>query len=329
MLKYQPNIKFKYMVRKVSLLLIICLSGCTSAFSQDKKEKESVFHLSFVPPLSTNGFRAKEYTNVASLNILVGVSKNEKTLTVGGLANVIINNSKGLQIAGICNYIGNDGNGALFSGFINITRHNYNGLELAGLANIANNVEGVQIAGLVNVAKNVKGVQFAGLVNIAENSDYPVGFLNLIKNGKFGIATTYNELGSSILTFRSGSEITYGILGIGINHKTDKVSFVAEAGIGMRINCTSWLSMNNELKVESIGSFFTHRNFKTGYSFLPAFRISPHFEIFGGPSINYMQSTKMNYKQIFPSHSLWKNHADSKLQQVYIGYQFGIQYIIK
>ncbi|MFV0587711.1 hypothetical protein [Bacteroides reticulotermitis] len=316
------------MAKRICLLLIVCLLGYLTAFSQNRDEKVSVFQLSFVPPLSTNGFHTSEYTNKISLNLLVGVSRNEEIFTLGDLTNITTNNSNGLQVAGLGNYARNGGSGTLLSGLANITGGNYTGLQLAGLANVANNIEGLQVAGLVNIAKNVKGVQFAGLINIAENSDYPIGILNLIKNGRFGIAATYNELGSSIVTFRSGSQNTYGILGIGINHKTDKASLVAEVGIGARINCTSWLALNNEINSESIGNIFSDKTIKTGYSLLPLFKLGSHFEIFGGPSINYLQSDKEKYKDIFPNHSLWKKDSGSKLKQIYVGYQIGIQYII-
>jgi hypothetical protein len=80
----------------------------------------------------------------------------------------------------------------------------------------------VQIASLINIAENVTGVQIAGLVNVAENNDYPVDFVNLIKNGEKSIAVTYNEIGSLAVSFRSGGRVTYGITGCGYNMKGHK-----------------------------------------------------------------------------------------------------------
>lgn len=45
-------------------------------------------------------------------------------------------------------------------------------------------MKGVQFAGLVNVAEEVTGVQFAALVNVAEESDFPIGIINIIKEGE-------------------------------------------------------------------------------------------------------------------------------------------------
>lgn len=309
------------------MLGILCstnhVTGQTSVANQ---EKRSVIHVSFVPPLSTNGINAGEYTNSLSFNLLAGISKNEKAFTLGGLTNIIRNNSSGFQLAGLGNYVGNEGNGMLFSGLGNIVRNSYSGFQLAGLANIAGNIEGFQLAGLVNIAKNVSGVQLAGLINIADQSDCPIALLNIIKEGEMSVAATYNETGTSGITFRSGGKITYGILGVGYNHKTKGNEFVTMGGFGAHINILSWLRVNNELTAESFGLFSNESTFKAGYALLPAFRIGRHVELFGGPGINYMQTDKMDNGKLFPKHALWEKTGSSKIQQLYIGYQVGIQY---
>lgn len=374
-------------MKKSLLSIVLCIIVCGTSFSQTETDKQSAFQLSFVPPLSTNGKEAPQYTNAVSFNLLVGVSQNETVLTFGGLANIIKNNSKGVQFAGLVNYIGNGGNGLLFSGLANITRNNYSGLhfaglintvknmnglqfaglvnnvynmsgsqfaglvnnaknikgsqlaglvntvtnikglQLAGLANKADNVSGSQFAGIINIADNVSGVQLAGLVNIAENSNYPIGIINLIKKGEKSISVAYYETGSTVATFRSGGKYTYGIIGLGHNHKTEGGSFVTVGGLGAHINCTSWLRINNEITSENISNFSKETTFKSSYALLPAFRIGKHVELFGGPSINYMQSNNLSNIGMFPKNSLWKDYGDSKLQQIYIGYQFGVQYV--
>ena len=65
----------------------------------------------------------------------------------------------------------------------------------------------------------------------------------------------------------------------------------------------------------------------TGYSLIPSFRIGKHIELFGGVGINYMMTKDVSNSKIFPNHSLWKKTGSTKLQQLYIGYQFGVQYI--
>lgn len=295
-------------MKKLSIFLVLITITFTS-FAQN--EKRSAFHFSFVPPLSTNGIKAAQYTNTTSFSLLAGVAKNEEAFGLAGLANIIKKDAGGFQLAGLVNYVGNE----------------FHGFQFAGLGNIAGNVRGFQFGGLFNVAKNVSGVQFAGLINIAGNSDCPIAFLNIIKNGEYGIAAVYNETGSTTLTFRSGGRITYGILGVGYNHRADDNGFVMEGGLGAHIHIAKWLSLNNEIKGGTIGDLSNAGTFYTNYALLPAFRLTRNFEIFGGPSMNYMQSDNLKNKDMFPNHSLWKKYSDTRLQQIYIGYQVGIQLV--
>lgn len=314
--------------KKILLAITLCITIHGMLFSQTDGEKYAPFHLSFVPPLSTNGLHAAQYTNGSSLNILIGVSKNENVFTLGGLANIIMNNASGLQIAGLANYAGNEVDGVWLSGLANLVGNNHTGIQIAGLANTAKDVSGIQIAGLVNVAKKVSGVQIGGLLNIAEESDCPIGLINLIKNGEKSVAVTYSEVGSSAISFRSGGKYTYGIVGVGYNHKSGENSFVTEGGIGLHTNIISWFRINHELRSEIVGDFSQDdKTYKTGYHFLPAFKLAPHFEIFGGASINYLETNNIDNMDMFPNHSLWDRQSSSKLQQVYVGYQVGVQYL--
>lgn len=314
------------MMKKI-LVLILCVLVYSALFAQSNEDKRTVFQLSFVPPLSTNGAYSHQYTNTVSLNLLVGISKNEEAFTWGGISNIILNDAKGFQMAGLSNYVGNNGQGVQSAGLANINKNKFSGFQMAGLANTASEMTGFQFAGLVNIAKEVNGVQFAGLVNIADKSDYPIGLINIIKNGEMGVAVTYDVLGSTVATFRSGGRYTYGIIGIGYNHKTENNSLVAEGGFGAHIPITSWFRINNELKASTIGNDSDEPVFNGGYSLIPSFRIGKHIELFGGVGINYMMTKDVSNSKIFPNHSLWKRTESTKLQQLYIGYQFGIQYI--
>jgi hypothetical protein len=345
-------------MKKYFLISILSATICTSGFSQTEDDKQAGFHLGFIYPLSTNGIHASEYTNGVSFHILAGISQNEKAFAFGGMANIIRRDAGGLQMAGLYNSIGNNGKGFLWSGLVSLVGNDYTGLQLsgttgfvgknhvglqlsglmsyagnslsgmqiAGLANVAGEVKGMQWAGLVNIAKEVKGVQFAGLLNIADNSDYPIGLVNLIKNGEKGIAVTYSETGSIIASFRSGGRVTYGILGVGYNHKAGRNAFVTEAGLGAHINCTPRFRINNEIRIEN---FVLSKNtvVKTGYHLLASYRILPHMEIFAGPSLNYMSSDDMHHTDMFPHNALWKKHDASNLQQIFVGYQTGVQYV--
>lgn len=360
------------MMKKL-LILFALLSMAFTAFAQSG-HKQAAFHLSFVPPLSTNGRLAGEYTNTASFSLLAGLSKNEEAFSLAGLANIVKNDANGFQMAGLFNIVGHSGHGVELSGLANIHGHDYsgvqiaglynavgnngsgwmlgglgnlsgktyrgfqfgglgnkagkiNGFQLGGLGNITGDLHGFQFGGVFNVAKDVKGVQFAGVVNIAESSDCPIALVNIIKNGEYSIAATYSDIGSAVLSFRSGGRITYGILGVGYNHKSDDDGFVLEGGFGAHINVNKWFRLNNEIKAGNIGELSDADTFYGNYALLPAFRVLPGVEIFGGPSINYMQTDNVDNKDMFPSHSIWKEHSDTKLKQVFFGYQVGVQFV--
>lgn len=88
----------------------------------------------------------------------------------------------------------------------------------------------------------------------AENSDVPIGLINIIKNGEMGVAVTYDGIGNVIASFRSGGKYTYGILGVGYNHKVKSNGLVTEAGFGAHIPVAKWFRINNEIKATAIGS---------------------------------------------------------------------------
>jgi len=285
------------------------------------------FHFSFMPPLSSNGINASQYTNGASFSILAGMSANERNFTFASISNVIANEARGLQFAGISNYIGKQGQGVAFAGITNTTKGTYKGVQLAGLLNTSKDITGLQFAGLLNIAGKVRGVQFARLLNIAEESDCPIGLVNIVKRGEMGIALTYDILGNGIVSFRSGGKYTYGIIGFGYNHKlSGDNKTVAEAGYGVHIPCYSWFQINNEFKVTSTAT--SDKPFlNASYSLLPSFKIKKHYNIFGGASLNYSTTTEMDNQTLFPQNNLWKKQTDSRLQQLFIGYLVGIQYI--
>ena len=242
------------MEKKSLLAVCICLLlfANTAIFAQQNDTKKAVVHLSFWDPIGTNGKEAKNFTNVFSFNVLYGLSKSEQAFTlsglasvikedasgvqiagltnvigdsasgvqIAGLANTVGDSASGVQIAGLVNAIGDDAYGLQIAGLVNATGANIYGLQIAGIGNKSANVEGMQIAGIFNKAKKVKGVQL-GVVNIAESSDYPIGVVNLIKDGEKGIVLTFDELQNLTATFRSGGRILYGIVGLAIilNHR--------------------------------------------------------------------------------------------------------------
>lgn len=346
-------------MKKTLLLLSLACLLCGKTSAQTNDSPYAAFSFGLLTPLSTNGARAGEYTNGASVNLLAGNSRNEEHLVVSGLCSIISERATGLQVAGISTYIGREGRGVALSGVANITRESYKGVQLSGvmnrsgahsrgvligglynrtkdhfsglqfsgLLNIAKDIKGLQFAGLVNVAEEVQGVQFAVLVNVAEESDFPIGLINIIEKGEKGIALTYDMLGNAVVSFRSGGKYTYGILGVGYNHKANGNEITTEAGYGIHIPVCKWFELNNEFKATTIGASSSLPALNVGYLFAPSFRLGKHYNLFGGVSLNYMTAQGKDHIGLFPENRLWIGHTEKRLQQIYIGYQAGLQFI--
>ena len=171
-------------------------------------------------------------------------------------------------------------------------------------------------------------MQFATILNVAEESDFPIAFINIIKNGKMGVALSYDILNNTVLSFRSGGKYSYGILGVGYNGKVkDGSKVVAEAGYGIHIPVTDWFEINNEFKATSLGFSNDKTCSNASYLLAPSFTFLNHFNVFGGASFNYLYSNYVNSEDLFPNNCLWeKDNSDNK-QRMFIGYQIGLQYV--
>lgn len=371
------------------LFLTICMLLSLSAFSQEENFRPAQINFGF-PLSSTNVKKAKEYTNGFSINLLVGISKNERSLALAGIGNIIANDATGLQIASVFNHIGNNGYGIAVTGVSNTVMQSYKGIQIAGVANysgsgvgmqiagvtninnganigaqisgvaninngaamglqisgvtninngsfiglqlssvanIAGDVKGMQLSAVMNKAKKVKGVQFATLLNIAEESNFPIAFINIIKNGKMGVALTHDILNNKVVSLRSGGKYTYGILGFGFNNKiTEGNRLVAEAGYGIHIPITEWFEINNELKATMTGlGSETSNNF--GYFLSPSLTLLEHYNFFAGVSVNYFNSNSVNSESILPNNSFWSKDGNDYIHRMFVGYQIGVQYI--
>ena len=237
-------------------------------------------------------------------------SSNANGLIIGGVNNIAFDTLDGMQMAGVVNYA-----------------KEARGIQIAGVTNIAGDVKGLQFAGVMNIAKKVKGVQFATLLNIAEESNFPIAFINIIKNGKMGVALSYDMLNNTMLSFRSGGKYTYGILGVGYNNMVnDGSKVVAEAGYGIHIPINDWIEINNEFKAVSVG--FSNDKTCCNFSYLlaPSFTFKNHYNVFGGASFNYLNTNYVNSNDLMPNKCFWSKDGDYN-QRMYIGYQIGLQYV--
>ena len=252
-------------------------------------------------------------------------TKGMQGIQIGGLGNVS-RDMMGIQVAGLGN-VSRKVYGLQLAGLMNVS-HDVYGLQFAGLMNVSHDVYGFQFAGLVNVAKRVRGVQFASILNVAEDSDFPIGLVNIVKNGDKGVALTRDMLGNTVVSFRSGGRYSYGILGVGCNLRGDMYRVVAEAGYGIQIPVCRWLDVNNELKTAALGFSGNNAPRNFGYLLAPSVTLWEHCNLFAGPSINFWMSDAAFAESLNLNKGLWrKENGRGIVQCLYVGYQVGVQYV--
>ncbi|WP_207531887.1 hypothetical protein [Desertivirga arenae] len=281
---------------------------------------------------------------------------NAKGMQFAGFANVAAREVEGAQYAGFINKAG-DMKGVQAAGFINVARE-VTGIQLAGFLNTAKQVKGSQIAGFgnasvgdvsgsqlsgffnhgkdvagsqiagfVNIARKVKGAQIAGFINIADSSDCPIGIINIIRNGEKSIGVSIDETETTLLSFRSGGKILYGIIGGGFNWTTNNDNYAIEAGLGAHFFPSKVFRINTELASTYLGRFDYDEYYRASLRFMPSILIGKHLELNAGPSLNYINTNneagKTMVKHYFHEH---QNRWDDNFQAWYIGYKAGLNF---
>lgn len=345
------NYKTTIALRSVILLLALVLQQLNS-FAQSDKDK---INIGLVYPLSSNWKGAPNDTNKFSLNLIAGVSAAERGFTIAGISNIIRHNTTGVQIAGFSNHIGQTANGAMFAGFINTygkgknfaiagfgnfaatasstqiagfinTGGNVSAVQVAGFTNIANNVKGSQIAGFINIAKKVKGVQVAGFINIADSAGCQIGIINISKNGEKSLGVTIDENQTTLVTFRSGGKLLYGILGVGYNFDNKKQKYAWQAGLGAHLLNAGVFRLNAELTQNGLESFKGGTYLRPSLALLPSIRLANRVDIFAGPSFNYVTTNTNEGQNMHKKYtSSWGGNNGSDFHGFYFGYSAGVQ----
>ncbi|GAB5538274.1 MAG: hypothetical protein Salg2KO_03770 [Salibacteraceae bacterium] len=157
--------------------MLLPIISSAQANDKDSIKKDTIMHsmpyqITFVPPMSTNGFMASKTTHTVSLNIVAGYNGGVNGIEAAGFANVLVNDMKGTQAAGFANVVRGNMKGAQAAGFSNYVHGSSEGIMLAGFTNHSNHgARAVQAAGFSNQALgSVKGSQLAGFANMCKDS---------------------------------------------------------------------------------------------------------------------------------------------------------------
>ena len=163
-------------LRIVPLLLFAAISLFAPVIAVAQNSSEELqyrkWRVTLLPPLSTNGVDAPNYTARYSVNLLGGYHGGLDGAEIGGLVNYTKYYTEGIQIAGLGNITNGSMAGLNIAGLGNIAKGDISGLQLAGALNLAaNNSNGLQLAGLGNFAAgDLEGLQGAGIINASWGS---------------------------------------------------------------------------------------------------------------------------------------------------------------
>ncbi|PYF76840.1 hypothetical protein [Pedobacter nutrimenti] len=260
----------------------------------------------------------------ALISGVLNTYKGGSGAAVAGLGNIAGGSVSGIQVGGIVNTAKNV-NGVQIAGGLN-KADSVSSLQVAGFMNLAGNTKGSQIAGFLNIAKKVKGVQIAGFLNVADSSDYPIGIINLVKNGEKSLGVTLDENMTTLLTFRSGGKVLYGIIGAGYNFRNTDAVYAIEAGLGAHTFQSGNFRLNLELAGTTLTKFKRGDFWKTSLRVLPAYKIGSRLEIFGGPSINYSTTNTAEGRDLVKHYiSKWDGKNSGNQMGFYVGYMAGVQ----
>lgn len=285
----------------------------------------------------------------------IGIAKNIKSvqgagficiadtvtgIQASGFANVADQN-KGVQATGFINISG-DNDGMQGAGFMN-TSKNIKGVQIAGFLNIAKDIDGAQIAGFLNKAQKVKGSQISGFLNIADSSNYPIGIINLVKNGTKQLVVETDENTAVNVIFKSGGRYTYGIIGLSYLPIISEAKYGIIAGIGGHLPISTSFAIDADL----VSNFYYDYSFKkTGYKsfsnnqfrLLFNYKINNRISIFAGPKLN-LWSSEIHDIDDLRGLKLWSgthnhhishyNHFNYQYSRLLLGASAGIEINLK
>ncbi|PST83561.1 hypothetical protein C7T94_13540 [Pedobacter yulinensis] len=239
---------------------------------------------------------------------------------IAGFAN-ITGESKGLQVAAFGNYAAREA-GLQLSGFGNRAGSGAGG-QLGGLVNIARGTSGWQASAFMNIAKKVKGFQFAGLINVADSSDYPVGFVNFIKNGSKSISVGLDEASFFSMAFRSGGRVLYGLLAVG--YRPEKPSrYGLEVGFGGHLLKRKHFALDAEISNRTFTDFDQHNASLLSVRALPAIHITRNLRLFAGPSLS-LASFDLKDTSRLPGWIIRESSSEENRRGLVAGWSVGLQ----
>ncbi|MGK9116599.1 hypothetical protein [Olivibacter jilunii] len=165
------------------------------------------------------------------------------------------------------------------------------------------------------------------MLNIADSSDYTLGLVNIVKNGEKSIRIGTDEDLSTFASFRSGGQILYGILGIGFNPQYEAIRYGVEGGIGANLLNRTNFRLAAEISSITLTDFDGNYFNKNGLRILPSIKIGPNIYLYGGPSVNYINTDNEDGKKLVKM-KIWDKQNSKDYQALNVGFTAGLQLVL-
>lgn len=268
---------------------------------------ERPYQFSLLPGAGIHGSSSSRIVNNVSVNLLGGYTGGVDGVEVSGLFAINELDVAHFQAAGLFNVVGGQVSGVQLAG---------------GFNDVVHSVSGLQVAGLVNRAETVQGVQLAGLVNIADSSDYPIGLVNLIKQGAKSLALESDERGRIGFHFKSGGRVTYGSVGLGYAAGGLQLCYSLQAAIGAHLLTGRRFGLDAEL-VSKLNTDFKQVQSQYFVTALPYIKLTSSWDLYAGPAFGVVTA----YENTMVDEPAWILHAfDGRRTMLYGGFNAGIRY---
>lgn len=178
------------------------------------------------------------------LNVIGGTLDG---LQGAGGVNIVGLDVDGIQLAGGVNIVGGSADGIQGAGGLNVTGGVVDGAQLAGGVNVAGGVDGLQVAPVNFSGGHVSGAQ-VGVVNIARTSDFSLGLVNIIWEGRTHVDVWGSEDGFVNTAFKHGGERFHYIYGAGYRTGSDDLgAWRATIGMGGHTELTQRLFVDTDV----------------------------------------------------------------------------------
>ena len=262
--------------------------------------------------------------NAAGVQLSGGVNvvgQNAAGVQGAGGVNLVAGGADGLQMAGGVNVVALDMDGVQLAGGVNVVAGSVDGLQAAGGVNVAGGVvDGVQAAGGLNVSGGIDGAQLApvnysaghvdgiqiGVINVARTSDFSLGVINIILEGRTHIDGWVNEGGFAWSAFKHGGEGFHYIYGAGYRPGPEALpaAWGVVLGIGGHTTVGQRFFLDTDLLAQQInegGAIWSSGiSLQNTARAVVGLQLLDHVSLLAGPSYNVLVSDSCGPKYSGP-----------------------------